>query len=121
MKLGAENRKQVIALGALGGVALLLVLRALFGSSASEPTVVTPVAQTAPAGVPARATRAAPHRKTTNRMAVAPHSIDPMLRLDWLKTSEDVKYEGNGKNIFIAQAEIAGTGEERGYRPAEIS
>jgi hypothetical protein len=28
------------------------------------------------------------------------------LRYDWLKTSEDTKYEGNGRNIFLAQAEI---------------
>lgn len=107
MNLGVENRKQLIALGALAAVALLLVLRALFSSSAPEPTAVTPVAQIAPAaGVPAHTTRTGPHRKTTNRMAIAPHSIDPMLRFDWLKTSEDVKYEGNGKNIFIAQADI---------------
>jgi hypothetical protein len=107
VKLGAENRKQVIVLGGLAAVALLLVFRALFSSSAPEPTVVTPIAQTtAPAGVPAHTTRTAPRKKTTNRMTVAPHSIDPMLRFDWLKTSEDVKYEGNGKNIFIAQAEI---------------
>jgi hypothetical protein len=28
------------------------------------------------------------------------------LRYDWLKTSEDTKYEGTGRNIFLAQAEI---------------
>jgi hypothetical protein len=41
------------------------------------------------------------------------------LRYDWLKISEDTKYEGTGRNIFLAQAEIpqpvapAQTPEER--------
>lgn len=30
---------------------------------------------------------------------------DPTLRYDWLKASEDTKYEGTGRNIFLAQAE----------------
>ena len=33
-------------------------------------------------------------------------SLDPTLRYDWLKASEDTKYEGAGRNIFMAQAEI---------------
>ena len=109
MKLGAENRKQVIALAVLGGIALLLVLRAVFMSGAPEPTAVQPVAQAAPAaaGIPARPHRPAGRTRTaTSRLPSAPHSIDPTLRFDWLKNSEDVKYEGNGKNIFLAQADI---------------
>ena len=35
-----------------------------------------------------------------------PRSLDPSLRYDWLKASEDTKYEGKGRNIFQAQAEI---------------
>jgi len=45
-------------------------------------------------------------RPGTRRLAAPPHSIDPSLRYDWLKASEDTKYEGNGRNIFTAQAEI---------------
>ena len=104
MKLGAENRKQVIALSVLGGLALLLVLRAALSSNAPEPTPVAPVA-TAMNAAPARPGR--PAGKTRNtRLARGPNSIDPTLRFDWLKTSEDTKYEGNGRNIFLAQAEI---------------
>ena len=106
MKLGAENRKQVIALSVLGGIALLLVLRAALTSNAPEPTAVEPVAPAmTTAAAPARSGR--PAGKTRNtRLARAPNSIDPTLRFDWLKTSEDTKYEGNGRNIFLAQAEI---------------
>ena len=32
-------------------------------------------------------------------------TIDPTLRTDLLKDSEGTKYEGNGKNIFVAGAE----------------
>ena len=107
MQLGAENRKQVIALSVLGGIALLLVVRALFVSSAPEPTVVTPVAQVPVAtSAPARPHRAGKSRGAATRLAKAPDSIDPTLRFDWLKSSEDTQYAGNGKNIFMAQADI---------------
>src|SRR5206468_12563252 len=33
----------------------------------------------------------------------ASRSLDPALRYDWLKASEDTKYEGRGRNIFRAQ------------------
>ncbi len=32
------------------------------------------------------------------------HSLDPTLRFDLLKSSEDVTYKGNGRNIFSSQA-----------------
>lgn len=103
MKLGNENRNKLIAAAVLGVVALWLVGRMLFPSAPSEPeaTVVAPVAATTPAR-PTGKTRPGARRP----FAAAPHSIDPSLRYDWLKASEDTKYEGNGRNIFLAQAEI---------------
>lgn len=108
MKLGAENRNQVIALSVLGGIALLLVVRAMFTSNAPEPVNVTPIAQTpAVAGAPARKVHSAGRARTAApRLTKAPNSIDPTLRFDWLKTSEDTQYAGNGRNIFLAQADI---------------
>jgi len=101
VKLGNENRNKLIAAAVLGVVALVLIVRMLFPSAPSEPeaTVVAPAA--APAPRPTGKTRSGVHH-----LATPPHSIDPSLRYDWLQASEDTKYEGNGRNIFMAQAEI---------------
>jgi hypothetical protein len=55
--------------------------------------------------------RTAPRLRTSRRAAArkvsaAPRSLDPTLRYDWLDLSEKTKYEGSGRNIFLAQAEI---------------
>jgi hypothetical protein len=103
VKLGTENRNKLIAAAVLGVVALVLVARMFFPSMPSEPesTGVVPVPAVQPAR-PAGKARAGSHRPS----AGPPRSIDPSLRYDWLKASEDTKYEGNGRNIFLAQAEI---------------
>ena len=103
MKLGAENRKQVIVLAVLGVFALVLIGRILFGVGAPTPTASAPIPTDA---APVRSRPAPRTRVKGNRAAMAPHSIDPSLRYDWLKASEDTKYEGNGRNIFMLQAEI---------------
>ncbi len=106
MKITAENRNKLIAAGGLGLLALIMVARALFsfGGSAPSASAVPPV--TPP-------TEAAPHNRVVTRGKTAarrsgapPRSLDPELRYDWLKASEDTKYEGVGRNIFKAQAEI---------------
>ena len=103
VKLGAENRKQVIVLAVLGVFALVLIGRIVLGVGEPTPTASAPNAIDA---TPI-ASRPAPRiRLKGKRLPEAPHSIDPSLRYDWLKASEDTKYEGNGRNIFRVQAEI---------------
>lgn len=108
MKVGAENRNKLIAAVVLMGIAVVLVLRIFFSgpspvpAAASTPTPTTQVVRTI---------RVAPRSRTTGRAAShksasAPHSIDPSLRYDWLDLSEKTKYQGNGRNIFLAQAEL---------------
>ncbi len=99
MKIGAENRTKVITAAVLGGLAVLLVGRFLFSSMGSSAPTVPPVA-----GAPAAAGLRA--RVGGKKMSTAPRSLDPTLRYDWLKASEDTKYEGTGRNIFQAGAEI---------------
>ena len=99
MQLGAENRTKMIAAGVLGVVALILVLRFMFGDSGSAAAPVNPAAP-----APPTSQRAVARRGRTTRIPAAP-SLDPTLRLDLLKESEDTKYSGNGRNIFTAAAE----------------
>ncbi len=107
MKVGAENRNKLIAAVVLMGIALLLVLRMMFSGPSPVPAAASAPASIAPVRTSRVAARSRTNTRTGNRKASsAPHSIDPTLRYDWLALSEKTKYEGRGRNIFLAQAEI---------------
>lgn len=108
MKLGIENRNTVIAAVVLGAIAVLLMWRAFSGGGpviAARPpasAVVTPAAPTN-AGPPARRVRG--RRPPTAAKPTVTTSLDPRLRFDLLKGSEETEYKGSGRNIFRAEAE----------------
>ena len=95
MKLGIENRKQVIGLAVLGGFALLMLGRTLW-PSLPEAAPVTGSTATA-------AGRTGMRRTASGKMVplVEPR-LDPTLDLNLLSQSEEIKYAGNGRNIFVA-------------------
>ena len=105
MKIGAENRKKAIIAVVLMVVALVLLGRMALvdsGPSASSPT---PEVTATPGNSNQAETRhlaSKGHGKTT-----IVSSLDPRLRLNLLKGSEDVKYEGTGRNIFLSQEDPA--------------
>ena len=101
MQVGAENRTKLIAALVLMTLAVVLVGRWLLSSTGSAPAVATAPASARPAAHPA----VAPRVTSGGKKAKAPRSLDPTLRYDWLKASEDTKYQGAGRNIFRAQAE----------------
>jgi hypothetical protein len=110
VKIGTENRKKLILAITLMVVAVVLIL---FSFGGSAPTAATPAATPGPelapvaASRPVPASRSAPRTRARGKKGIAgPRSLDPTLRYDWLKTSEDTKYEGTGRNIFQVQAEI---------------
>jgi hypothetical protein len=96
VKLGAENKKQVTALAVLGGLALLTMAYQFWPSSASTASTTT---QSAPAAAAKPATR----RTSSGRIVpIVEPRLDPTLDLTLLAQSEDIKYAGNGRNIFVA-------------------
>jgi hypothetical protein len=105
MKIGAENRKKLIAAIALMVVAVVVLLFSMGGSAPTAAPASTANLDTASRQAPPShpALRSKLHGKKAN---AASRSLDPTLRYDWLKASEDTKYEGNGRNIFTTQAEI---------------
>ncbi len=94
MKLGIENRKQVIGLAVLGGFALLMLGRALWPS--------LPEAAPVAGSTTTAAGRSGMRRTASGKMGpVLEPRLDPTLDLNLLGQSEEIKYAGNGRNIFV--------------------
>lgn len=102
MKLGTENRKTMAWALGLGGVAILAVVYevvplfmgpSLTPVSASQPTLTSPSRVTA-----------TPRGKNSGKK-IHTENLDPTLQLKLLASSEQIKYEGSGRNIFVSQAE----------------
>ena len=114
MKLGVENRKQVIALAVLGGIAVAM----LAGEFWPSPTTAPMSAPTASAP-----TKPGLRRTASGKMVpVVEPRLDPTLDLKLLSQSEEIKYAGNGRNIFVAGSlpieKPKGTGTTD--RPADV-
>ena len=96
MKIGAENKKKTVGAIVLLVFSLVLVVRTLI---TSPPGSVAPPAATGPAAKPASRPRPRTDTRPHLAFALAP-TLDPRLRLDLLKDSEHLEYEGSGHNIF---------------------
>jgi hypothetical protein len=94
VKLGLENRKQVVWLAVLGGIALLTMGYAFWPSSpAAAPVTAQPTSAAAKPGT---------RRTASGRIVpVVEARLDPTLDLKLLSQSEEIKYAGNGRNIFV--------------------
>ena len=126
MKLGTENRKETIAAAVLGIILLLVVAYEFMpwsstNASTAEPATVNPPASAASSSRPAHRV-AAPALHGKER---APQSLDPTLHLDQLALTEQIQYEGSGRNIFVAQADAViptplGNGTPEGRKDSVI-
>jgi hypothetical protein len=98
---------------------LLVVIFELMHSLSTVASTNTPTATTMPELSPSP-TR--PGRKGAGaaKKVRAPQSLDPTLNLQQLAITEQIKYEGSGRNIFVSQAEEIpkplGTGTESGKK-----
>jgi hypothetical protein len=112
--IGSENRKKVIWAGGLGAVALILVAYQLFSSPGAPVTAAQPTTTTAGAKPRQRFTR-------SGKEKTAPQErLDPTLDLRLLAETEQTKYMGSGRNIFVERVEIPkpiGTGIKEDLGP----
>ncbi len=102
MQLGTENRNKTIAAVALAIIALVMVVVRFFPSSPASAKTPTPVVASPTGGRQTMAVRP----RSAKKSGSAARSLDPTLRYDWLKASEDTQYKGTGRNIFRAEMEI---------------
>lgn len=109
MKVGSENRTKVIAALALGVVAVMLLVwqfAGWFGGGSSSAAAPVPAATTDFGKAIGPAPRNPARTKSTGPKQNTVRTLDPTLRLEVLKSSEDTKYEGTGRNIFKVFVEI---------------
>ena len=107
MKLGAENRTTLYLACGLMLVAVILGVRFIGSMGWGSPS--------APAPAPAAAVNSAEETPATQgsdkspfggKKPVSSRSLDPTLRFDLLKSSEDTKYEGRGRDVFRVFVDI---------------
>lgn len=100
MKLGAENKNKVIAavaLGVIAVVALAYEVSGWFGSSSASTSV--PATTNVAVNIAPRQRNNSGNRNTASKKDPT-QTLDPSLRFNVLRSSEDTKYEGTGRNIF---------------------
>lgn len=103
MELGIKNKKQTVIAAVLGVVLVGVLLYEFWPSSSTNASTLTPTPNAVTAPV-----RPASRRTSTPASAkkLRPEqSLDPTLHLDQLAAADQIKYEGSGRNIFVAQAE----------------
>jgi hypothetical protein len=103
VKLGTEDKRKTIIAGVLLLAAVALLVHAFKGGG--EEPAPTPATQTSATSASTAKHGAAAGRKGSYLLLT--HSLDPTLRFDLLKSSEDVTYKGTGRDIFRSQPAIA--------------
>jgi hypothetical protein len=106
VKIGTENKTKTILAVVLGALAVFMVVRAFMGGGEDTPApqanTASTAASTSSGSYNSAQRKAAPqHGKPHPLLA---QTLDPTLRLDLLKSSEDVTYKGSGRDIFRSQA-----------------
>jgi hypothetical protein len=106
VKVGTENRKQLIAAGVLGALLLLVAAYEFTTFSSTNASTTTTATADLPPTSSTGSARPAPRRNAAPaKKEHAPQTLDPTLNLAQLALTEQIKYEGSGRNIFVAQAD----------------
>jgi hypothetical protein len=110
LALGTENKRQVYIVVALFALVLGIGGYQVYGmlKGPATPPARPPVAAARPAAASGTARPAAGTATTTSvgpdAQKLTSLAIDPTLHFDKLARSEDVEYEGTGRNIFSADS-----------------
>lgn len=105
MKLGTENRKQAIAALVLGALLVVIVAYQVMtsvstnASTATAPSIVTPETHLRPSRSGSR------RGANSDKKVSVSQDLDPTLHLKQLHAIDQIKYQGSGRNIFVAQAD----------------
>jgi hypothetical protein len=102
MKIGSENRNKLIIAAVLMVVAVGLLAQWLFSGVGTSSAAAVP----SPVGSTSTSSQVAERARRANKVGKVERTLDPTLRVDLLKDTEDTKYEGKGRNIFRAEAEV---------------
>jgi hypothetical protein len=105
VKLGFENRRNLILAGVLGLVAILVIGNEFIPSSSTSASTATVTNSPVPLASTASSSKHHGSGPTLGKKEHAPQNLDPTLHLQELLATEQIKYEGSGRNIFVSQAE----------------
>jgi hypothetical protein len=106
MKIGTEDKKKSLIAAGLLLVAVVLVVRAFQGGEEASPPPAAP-ARTAASGAATAANRTGGKNVRKASHPLLAQTLDPTLRFDLLRSSEEVAYQGTGRDIFHSQAPMA--------------
>ena len=111
LKVGTENKRNVIIAGVLFAIVLGLVINQLVGGSSTPATPAAVPARPAPTTVARQAPAISGTQTSSSQGIGAPAAhklsgsgLDPALHLEKLAMSESIEYAGNGRNIFSAES-----------------
>ncbi|MBV9073676.1 MAG: hypothetical protein JOZ10_08605 [Acidobacteria bacterium] len=101
MKIGAENKKELYAM-----ITLMIIAAGALLYWISSPSTPTPGAAAPKDNANAALAQPEAANRTGRSRGKSGPPLDPTLRTDLLRNSEEAEYKGSGRNIFEAQAEI---------------
>jgi hypothetical protein len=101
VQIGLENKKKTMWAAVLGVVAVLVLAYEFIPMFTDSSTPSTSAQAAAPSllHTPTSRTKVKPGKKPKVE------NLDPTLKLNLLAAAEQTRYEGNGRNIFVSQAE----------------
>ena len=105
MKLGAENRTTLMTAVVLLAVAVVLGARFVGSLGGGSSSAAAPPATIASAPAETLAPQRTTKGHSSAKKPAGARSLDPTLRFDLLKASEETKYEGTGRDVFRAFVE----------------